>query len=163
MLSIATAAIFVKKFPIFGGDPSVGKYFLYFFPDQLEGRGFQQSLPRYLAQIKVKGSKALRPIVWPPESARVEIYDFFPTPPMFEGPGMKFPNCRKWSGWYRWTQGTWGRLAYEALSAHSHRLATVRVQSQKFTFWGENHFFSAPCVTPLGSVCGLSASTLSEL
>jgi hypothetical protein len=91
MLSIATAAIFVKKFPIFGGDPSVGKYFLYFFPDQLEGRGFQQSLPRYLAQIKVKGSKALRPIVWPPGSAWVEIYNFFPTQPMFEGPGMKFP------------------------------------------------------------------------
>ena len=116
-----------------------------------------------MAQIKVKGSKALRPIVWPPGSARVEIYDFFPTPPMFEGPGMKFPNCRKWSGWYRWTQGTWGRLAYEALSAHSHRLATVRVQSQKFTFWGENQFFSAFCVTPLGSVCGLSTSPGSEL
>ena len=162
-LSIATAAILVKIMSIFLGDPPLGKYFLYFFPDHLEGRGFHQSMPRYFAQIKVKGSKALRPIVWPPGSARVEIYDFFPTPPMFEGPGMKFPNCRKWSGWYRWTQGTWGRLAYEALSAHSHRLATVRVQSQKFTFWGENHFFSAPCVTPLGSVCGLSASTLSEL
>jgi hypothetical protein len=45
-LSIATAAIFVKKVPIFWGDPSVGKYFLYFFHDQLEGRGFHQSMPR---------------------------------------------------------------------------------------------------------------------
>ena len=85
------ADIFVKIMSIFLGDPPLGKYFLYFFPDHLEGRGFHQSMPRYFAQIKVKGSKALRPTVWPPGGARVEIYDFFPTPPMFEGPGMKFP------------------------------------------------------------------------
>ena len=24
---------------------------------------------------------------------------------------------------------------------------------EKYQFWGENHFFSPPCVTPLGSVC----------
>ena len=24
---------------------------------------------------------------------------------------------------------------------------------KKYRFWGENHFFSPPCVTPLGSVC----------
>ena len=83
-LSIATAAILLKKVSIFWGDPPLGKYFLYFFPDHLEGRGFHQSMPRYFAQIKVKGSKALRPTVWPPGGAAVEISDFFPTPPMFE-------------------------------------------------------------------------------
>ena len=85
-LSIARAAILLKKVSIFLGDPPLGKYFLYFFPDHLEGRGFHQSMPRYFAQIKVKGSKALRPTVWPPGGAAVEISDFFPTPPMFEGP-----------------------------------------------------------------------------
>jgi hypothetical protein len=39
-----TAAIFVKKLTIFLGDPPLGKYFLYFFPDHLEGRGFHQSM-----------------------------------------------------------------------------------------------------------------------
>lgn len=76
----------MKKLTIFLGDPPLGKYFLYFFPDHLEGRGFHQSMPRYFAQIKVKGSKALRPTVWPPGGAAVEISDFFPTPPMFGGP-----------------------------------------------------------------------------
>mgnify|MGYP003497787986 FL=1 len=85
------AAIFVKKVSIFWGDPPLGKYFLYFFPDHLEGRGFHQSMPRYFAQIKVKGSKAVRPTVWPPGGAAVEISDFFPTPPPYSDPGMKFP------------------------------------------------------------------------
>jgi hypothetical protein len=40
------ADIFVKIMSIFLGDPTLGKYFLYFFPDHLEGRGFHQSMPR---------------------------------------------------------------------------------------------------------------------
>jgi hypothetical protein len=84
--TFSTATIFVKKVSIFWGDPPLGKYFLYFFPDHLEGRGFHQSMPRYFAQIKVRGSKAVRPTVWPPEGAAVEISDFFRTPPMFGGP-----------------------------------------------------------------------------
>jgi hypothetical protein len=40
------AAILVKKVTIFLGDPTLGKYFLYFFPDQLQGRGLHQSMPR---------------------------------------------------------------------------------------------------------------------
>jgi hypothetical protein len=41
-----TAAILVKIMSIFLGDPTLGKYFLYFFPDQLQGRRLHQSMPR---------------------------------------------------------------------------------------------------------------------
>ena len=148
---------------IFLGDPPLGKYFLYFFPDHLEGRGFHQSMPRYFAQIKVKGSKAVRPTVWPPGGAAVEISDFFPTPPPYSGPGIKFPIGQKLFGWYPETQRTWGHLSSEYKSSPPQGLGALNFLVKKFTFWGENHFFSPPCVTPLGSVCGLSTSPGSEL
>ena len=36
-------------------------------------------------------------------------------------------------------------------------------QSRKFTFWGENQFFSTPCGTPLVSKSGIFNSTRPEL
>ena len=148
---------------IFLGDPPLGKYFLYFFPDHLEGRGFHQSMPRYFAQIKVKGSKALRPTVWPPGGAAVEISDFFPTPPLYLDPGIKFAGDQKLFGWYQRTQRTWGHLSSEYKSSPPQGLGALNFFVKKFTFWGENHFFSPPCVTPLGSAYGLLISTRSEL
>ena len=147
----STTAIFVKKVSIFWGDPPLGKYFLYFFPDHLEGRGFHQSMPRYFAQIKVKGSKAVRPTVWPPEGAAVEISDFFPTPPMFGGPQFfmrPLPDERKLIVDPSW-MGEHGGIG--------HYLAKLVPfsESQKLTFCGGKSFFFAPFRYAPGSLIAL--------
>ena len=106
---------------------------------------------------------SLRRTVSAQRDGKVTFSDFSSTPPPNFGSRRHFPEVP--SHWhFNRRRPEHGRTVYCYLffvgSSNNFFLALA---VKKYRFWGENHFFSPPCVTPLGSVCQFWSSTRPDL
>ena len=95
---------------------------------------------------------SLRRTVWPQFNFQVTFSHFFPTPPSNMASRRHFPEMARHRHFNRRRREHGDTLFCNKILVTSSRNSVIPLLLKKYRFWGENHFFSPPCVTPLGPV-----------
>ena len=143
----------MKKLRFFRSTPPLKKFFFNYFRFRYAHAVFTVVLPDDWRIFLVTCIMSLRRTVWPQFNFQVTFSHFFPTPPPNFGSRRHFASVCTVSRFNSRRPEHVRTLCYHLFLVGFSGKFVIPLLLKKYQFWGENHFFSPPCVTPLGSVC----------